>query len=394
VWTDSIEFVGSTTLNGPTFIATYRQGLTLDGPVSGTGASLTLVDGWDSMPLTLAGNGSTYDGGTTVSANMILNVTSTDGQGLGTGNVTILGNFGVTGGQYNTGGTLNLNGVNAVNVPTMTITNDGYFSVGAGASAVVGDVVPGAVTVIGDPNFIYNRTTTVGDNASLSVNSIVQNTVSVGANATLAIRSGAAKTTSVVNTLTIAGPANALTGKVDIGKNYLVVTAPGQLVAVNAMVANATNYNNSPNYGWDGNGITSSLAAADSSGTLSIGVGNADDEGLTGTLVGNHVLAATDTLVLLTISGDADLNGIVNVDDYNTLRGFYGQTNATWEMGDFNYDGVVNADDYNTLRGFYNQSSPLAPDLTGAAGAVPEPATMVLLALGAVALLKRRTNRA
>jgi len=171
-----------------------------------------------------------------------------------------------------------------------------------------------------------------------------------------------------------------------------VVTAAGQLGAVNSLIASGANFNNTAAYGWDGKGITSSLAAADSTGALAVGVGNADDEGLTGTTVGGYTLVGTDTLAMLTLAGDADLTGSVTLDDYNTWKTFYGSTGATWEMGDFDYSGDVTLDDYNIWKSYYGQSLPGAPAL-GAPSAVPEPTTLVLLGLGAMALLRKK-NRA
>jgi hypothetical protein len=270
----------------------------------------------------------------------------------------------------------------------INVYNDGNLHVSAGATHALGDVLPRT-----DPS-VLTGTTYVHSGGSLTVNRIVQSTLTVEEGASLVLRNSAAKTTSVVNTLAIAGTPTAPLGKVDIGKNYLVITAPGQLTSVNSMIASAMNYNNSPAYGWDGNGITSSLAAADTTGVLSVGCGNADYEGLTGHVYGGYTLAATDTLVMLTIVGDADLSGTVDLVDYNILKSNYGATNATWEMGDFDGDGVVGPVDYNMLKGCYGMSVPDAPGMLGEAyGAVPEPATMVLLALGVSAMLGWRRGK-
>jgi formylglycine-generating enzyme required for sulfatase activity len=82
--------------------------------------------------------------------------------------------------------------------------------------------------------------------------------------------------------------------------------------------------------------------------------------------------------------GDANNDGTVDVVDLGILAQDYGAAaGATWAMGDFNGDGAVDVTDLGILAENYGWAG--AP-----AGAVPEPATMALLALGGLALLKRK----
>ena len=46
-------------------------------------------------------------------------------------------------------------------------------------------------------------------------------------------------------------------------------------------------------------------------------------------------------------AGDANLDGIVDYADFQTLAANYGATNDYWEQGDFNDDGAVNWQDLN-----------------------------------------------
>ena len=82
--------------------------------------------------------------------------------------------------------------------------------------------------------------------------------------------------------------------------------------------------------------------------------------------------------------GDANNDGAVNVVDLGVLAKYYDTaTGATWEMADFSGDGAVNVVDLGVLAKNY--------DWVGApAGAAPEPATLSLLALGGLAMLRRR----
>jgi hypothetical protein len=57
--------------------------------------------------------------------------------------------------------------------------------------------------------------------------------------------------------------------------------------------------------------------------------------------------------------GNANLDGNVNLSDFNRLSANFGQT-GPWGAGDFNYDTNVNLADFNLLSGNFG-SSGLSP---------------------------------
>ena len=68
----------------------------------------------------------------------------------------------------------------------------------------------------------------------------------------------------------------------------------------------------------------------------------------------------------------------------NSTAWHYGDSGVGWVEGDFNADTDVNVSDLGILAGNYGAT-------TGPAGAsVPEPATVALLAMAALALPRRR----
>jgi hypothetical protein len=77
-----------------------------------------------------------------------------------------------------------------------------------------------------------------------------------------------------------------------------------------------------------------------------------------------------DTTVLITpcLYGDANIDGHVNLADFNRLASRFGTTVADWSRGDFTYDGQVNLADFNRLAGNFGQSD--APETNGS-GVVP-----------------------
>jgi hypothetical protein len=85
------------------------------------------------------------------------------------------------------------------------------------------------------------------------------------------------------------------------------------------------------------------------------------------------------------IPGDANLDDLVDLQDFSILKEHFGQIGTFWEQGDFNDDGLVDLQDFSILKEHFGQSAPLA--------AVPEPATLFVVIGAAVpALLKRRRN--
>jgi len=84
------------------------------------------------------------------------------------------------------------------------------------------------------------------------------------------------------------------------------------------------------------------------------------------------------------VAGDCNEDGRVSIADLGALGDNYGREgDATWRRGDFNGDGRVGIADLGALADNYGYG----PD---AAGAVPEPAVLSLLLIGAVAIGRRR----
>ncbi|HZZ42214.1 MAG TPA: NF038122 family metalloprotease [Tepidisphaeraceae bacterium] len=96
---------------------------------------------------------------------------------------------------------------------------------------------------------------------------------------------------------------------------------------------------------WTGTtAINSSSAASDPHHITAIAYAEASQLNLT-TWNGQPV-DSTTLITKLTYYGDANLDGLVNADDYALLDRGFAKHLTTWTNGDFNYDGVINSADY------------------------------------------------
>ena len=94
----------------------------------------------------------------------------------------------------------------------------------------------------------------------------------------------------------------------------------------------------------------------------------------------------TDVLVKYSWDGDANLDGVVNADDYFMIDSNFIPQAKGYQNGDFNYDGVVNADDYFLIdRAYIGQTGPLA---VGEPSSVDAPSTATLVDPG-ILIVKR-----
>src|SRR5439155_16367704 len=99
---------------------------------------------------------------------------------------------------------------------------------------------------------------------------------------------------------------------------------------------------------WTGPGIITSQSTAAAGNFTTLGVATAGQvKGIpfssTATAVwAGQTVTGTDTLVMYTYGGDANLDGKINVDDYGRIDFNIPLGTSGWFNGDFSYDGKIN----------------------------------------------------
>jgi hypothetical protein len=86
------------------------------------------------------------------------------------------------------------------------------------------------------------------------------------------------------------------------------------------------------------------------------------------------------------MKGDANLDGQVSLADLQALALYWNKSAANWTQADFNLDGQVSLSDLQDLAANWNKTWVASSE----APAVPEPATLTLLAVGGLLALRRR----
>jgi hypothetical protein len=199
--------------------------------------------------------------------------------------------------------------------------------------------------------------------------------------------SSAPATISTVNSLNLNGTAafNLANDKLTI--NYSAGSDP--VATIRSYLISGNNSG-----AWNGLGIDSSYAAANSS--YALGYADSADPG-------NPAGLAPNTIeIMYTLVGDANLDGKVNGTDFTILATNFNQSVSSWDQGDLNYDGRVNGSDFILLAGNFNQSGASAADMAAldyfaAANGislvnVPEPACAAMIGIATLGILRGRRS--
>ncbi|HEV8293616.1 MAG TPA: family 10 glycosylhydrolase, partial [Tepidisphaeraceae bacterium] len=293
-----------------------------------------------------------------------------------------------TGAQLNLTGTLNNPAAKTITkIGSGELVINGVQTHGAGSFLNINE---GRLTLITNAGNAGPRLTiNVNGTSSLSMNSS-QNLAGLNISATTkaTLAAGANKVLRS-DALTVSGLAT-----LDLNDNDAIVQATaGTRMAVLAEISSwIASARNSISGRWRGAGITSSIAAADSRGITTIGV-ILNDNGQGGPLYSTFDGQSVDLnsiLMKFTYTGDSDLDGDVDADDYAHIDTGFAAGLSGYANGDYDLSGSINSDDFFLIdRAFSSQGTPLSA-FSESVSAVPEPTALGGIAYGLVVLRRRR----
>ncbi|MGN6370445.1 MAG: beta strand repeat-containing protein [Phycisphaerae bacterium] len=321
-------------------------------------------------PVTLSGNGGYHWGGT-------LQYTGAPGSSLtingGSGSVVVTGSAAV---QANAGSTILVGGASDPFTDSsnanahVAVISDGLVRFTSGAKAVSALSGTGAVQ-------IDAGATLTSDGAQVAT-LLVDGTQVIRPNATAA-------GTSKVNALTLAGGSGNWIGHLELSGNKLIVEAASKATAM-ATLQEQIAYGGSNAAGITSSGLGANFALA------------VMDNGILGkSTFGGVAVDAGSILVSPELLGDSNADGKVDLTDLSTVLNHFGVATSAWTSGNFDGGATIDLTDLSNVLNNFGVTNANASDLPaalassgGAITATPEPGSLALAGLGAVALLRRR----
>ncbi len=315
-----------------------------------------------------------------------------------------LGQLDNLGGSNTFAGNLGLSGpsnVSTIGVSTGSLLLTGsIYTRGASGSRTLNKLGAGTLIIAGDSSAPPTNPSNTGSLTASTVNVNAGTLEFRGATANLpgvttwnANSGGTLKITS--GTLTTGAVGAGGTGRIDLTNRKIVLTAQPVGSWNGAAYTDATGLIASGYNGGDflGAGIVTTQSGATGGNTLtSVGAASNSDLGLA--TFGGTSVGASDTLVAYTYAGDANLDGVINGDDYFQIDSSFPAAGHGWFNGDFNYDGVINGDDYFLIDSNFSAQGPPIPTGggIGSVSAVPEPTSSLIL-VAALALCGSKRPR-
>lgn len=216
----------------------------------------------------------------------------------------------------------------------VTLNGNAQLLLPAGLNVTLGPVSGPSLTQNGSGAIMLTGPNNCGQFSITGGTMVFQSASAVTANSSFVITGGLLQfaATNSPFTATLSNLSITLPGKLDLTDDALLVTnaASDPQAQVQSYVTSGAIY--------------SSLADAHHA----LGYGGSLDNVI-------PTLNPNSMLVKLAVPGDTNLDGTVDLSDFQRLTRHFGQTNADWAEGDFNYDRTVNLSDLLILTRHFGQ---------------------------------------
>ncbi len=283
-------------------------------------------------------------------------------------------------------------GTGYTSTPTFTIVGGGLGSTGSisGTATLVPNVGggftkagAGTATLTAANTYTGGTSITAGTLVAANVQALGTGAVAVHTGGTLRLQSGLSPAV-VVPGLTFDGTPGNFSGSLDLSGDKLVVEATVSHATAAALLEKQATV------------MTSTGMPAN------FGVAVIDNAVVTPqfTTFGGQPVDSNSILISQEVLGDANADGHVDLTDLSTVLNNFGSTTPAWTSGNFDGGSTIDLTDLSDVLNNFGASNPNASEVasvvsSGGAGtapviATPEPMSLAVLGLGAVALLGRR----